>query len=280
MDHAYILAVADRLVAAYDGASTLSPITQSDPAFDVATAYAVLHEIHTRRVASGWHPVGRKIGFTNRTIWSRYGVDRPMWAHVYAHTVHRAEDGRATLSLSGLVQPRLEPEIVFGLRGPVPLTGDAREILDAVEWIASGFEIVQSHFPDWKFQAADCTAAFGLHGALIVGPASPLNDSARDRLAAALSTFEVTLYRGGELVDRGYGHHVLESPAFALQHLARVLASQPQTTPLGAGELITTGTLTDAWPLVAGTRWRSDYSTLAIAGIELEINVTAEATRD
>jgi len=269
VERARIVALADRLIGAHDRASTIDPITSSDPSFDVAAAYAVLREIQARRVASGWQPVGRKIGFTNRTIWARYDVDRPMWAYVYAHTVHRVPDGAARLALRGLVQPRIEPEVVFGLRGPVPVAGDARAVLDAVEWIAPGFEVVQSHFPDWKFQAPDCTAAFGLHGALVVGPTTSLDAAARDRLAVALPDFELTLYRGSEVVERGHGSHVLDSPALALQYLARVLASQPDAPPLQAGEIVTTGTLTDAWPISADTRWRSDYGTLDLPALEV-----------
>lgn len=187
-----------------------------------------------------------------------------MWAHIWSHTVHRAPAGHATFELSGLVQPRIEPEVVFGLLGSVPIPGDARAVLDAVDWIAPGFEIVQSHFPDWAFQAPDCTAAFGLHGALIVGPALPLDERARDRLAAILPHFELTLHRGTEIVDRGRGRYVLDSPALALQHLARVIASQPEAEPLGPREIITTGTLTDAWPIATGQRWRADYGDLLL----------------
>src|SRR3954469_6541795 len=121
--------IADALIAAYDTATTLPPITASAPDFSVADAYAVLHDIETQRRAQGWTTVGRKIGFTNRTIWPRYGVYQPMWAHVWAHTVHFAPDGKAVLPLHGLVQPRIEPEVVFKLKGPVPLTGDAAAVL-------------------------------------------------------------------------------------------------------------------------------------------------------
>jgi len=269
VERARIVALADRLIDAYDRASTIDPITASDPSFDVVAAYAVLQEIQARRTASGWQPAGRKIGFTNRTIWARYDVDRPMWAYVYAHTVHRAPGGAARLPLRGFVQPRIEPEIVFGLRGQVPVAGDARAVLEAVEWMAPGFEVVQSHFPDWKFQAPDCTAAFGLHGALVVGPTTSLDAAERDRLAVALPDFELTLYRGVDAVDRGRGSHTLDSPALALQYLARVLASQPDAPPLRAGEIVTTGTLTDAWPISPGTRWRSDYGMLGLPALEL-----------
>ncbi len=262
---------ADALMAAHEGASLIAPITATLPDFDVASAYAVLHEVERRRVALGWRPLGRKIGFTNRTIWPRYGVYQPMWAHVWDRTVHRAADGVATLSLAGLVQPRIEPEVVFGLRGPVPVTDDARQALRAVEWVAAGFEIVQSHFPDWKFTAADCTAAFGLHGALVVGTPLPLTADNRDELAELLPRFELTLRRGNEVIDRGEGSNVLGSPALALAHLAGVLAGDREAAPLEAGELVTTGTLTDAWPVAPGQTWVSDYGALDVGGLRLRL---------
>ena len=211
-----ISAIAGRLIAAYDDATTLPPVTATDPGFDVAAGYEVLREIETRRVASGWQPVGRKIGFTNRTIWPRYGVYLPMWAHVWAHTVRRAHDHRATLSLARLVQPRIEPEIVFGLSGAVAPGSDASAVLASTEWIAPGFEIVQSHFPDWKFAAADCTAAFGLHGALVVGAPVPVTERSRGFLAEMLPRFGLTLRRGAEAIDvvvRAGRRHVLHATA-------------------------------------------------------------------
>jgi 2-oxo-3-hexenedioate decarboxylase len=262
-------AIAGRLIAAYDNATTLPPITAGHPDFDVAAGYDVLREIEARRVASGWQPVGRKIGFTNRTIWPRYGVYLPMWAHVWSHTVRYATANRATLALASFAQPRIEPEVVFKLKAPMPVTDDARAALDCVEWIAPGFEIVQSHFPDWKFAAADCTAAFGLHGALVIGAPLAVTDRNRAELAAALPGFTLTLRREGAVIDTGVGANVLESPALALVHLARVLAQQPQFPPLAAGEIVTTGTVTDAWPVVSGETWTSDYGALGLSGMTL-----------
>ena len=68
------------------------------------------------------------------------------------------------------------------------------------------------------------------------------------------------------VIDRGVGANVLGSPALALAHLARVLADQPQMPPLAAGELVTTGTITDAWPVAPGETWSSDYGTLGLPG--------------
>jgi 2-keto-4-pentenoate hydratase len=48
-----------------------------------------------------------------------------------------------------------------------------------------------------------------------------------------------------------------------------VLAQQPQFPPLAAGEIVTTGTVTDAWPVVSGETWTSDYGALGLSGMTL-----------
>ena len=94
-----------------------------------------------------------------------------MWAHLGAHRLsydRQSRDARART----FVQPSIEPKS-YSTECAIPVDADAQAALACVEWIAPGFEIVQSHFPDWKFAAADCTAAFGLHGALVVGAPAP-----------------------------------------------------------------------------------------------------------
>jgi 2-oxo-3-hexenedioate decarboxylase len=264
-------AIAQALLDAYQRGATLPSLARAHPDFDVDAAYDVLREIERRRVAAGWQPVGRKIGFTNRTLWPRYGVDRPMWAHVWRETVLQAPEGRASLSLAGTVEPRIEPEVVLGIAHAVPVDADAATALRSVAWIAPGFEVVQSHFPGWKFTSADCTAAFGLHRALVVGPRTPVDRGHRDALFARLSAFELALRRGDTVVDRGVGSNVLDGPAHALAFLARVLRGQPAMPPVAAGEMVTTGTITDAWPIAPGETWSTDYGALGISGIVLHL---------
>ena len=261
--------LAHALIACQDRAGTLAPITGGDPTFDVPRAYEVLAEINARREAQGWTPIGRKIGFTNRTIWERYGVYQPMWAPVWSHSVHFAEHGAATLPLAGFVRPRIEPEVVFKLGAAPPASDDPLALMAAVEWIAAGFEIVQSVFPDWRFAAADCTAASGLHAALVVGTPLAVTAANRADIVSRLPSFELTLARDGAGVDRGVGSNVLGGPLHALAHLMRVLAGQPSFAPLAAGEIVTTGTVTDAWPVQRDETWESDYGSLGLEGLRL-----------
>lgn len=265
-----------RLYAAIASATQIEPLSARDPSFDVAAGYRVLGALHARRIAEGWRPIGRKIGFTNTTIWARYGVDRAMWSHVWDRTVVFAERGEATVDIAGLMEPRIEPELVLALRDPLPEGSDPVQLLGAVAWIAAGFEIVHSVFPGWRFTAADCTAAFGLHGRLVVGPKLVVDDTNRATLAAAMPRFPATLLRGDALVDSGAGANVLGSPLHALAHLRDLLAAQADASPLAGGEIVTTGTLTDAWPIAAGETWSSRYGLLGIAGLRLHFRTGGE----
>src|SRR5688500_17067067 len=165
--------LAEALIAVHEDSALVSPFTRQYPGITPADGYAAARKLHEHRLAKGWKPVGRKIGFTNRTLWDKYGVHEPMWGTVYDRTLIRAENDRATVPLAGLVQPRIEPETCFKLKA-VPRSGDLDELLRCIEWMAHSVEIVQCHHPDWKVTIADCTTDNGLHGRLVVGSAVPL----------------------------------------------------------------------------------------------------------
>jgi 2-oxo-3-hexenedioate decarboxylase len=160
---------ADVVLDAFANRRLIGLLSESDPSLDEDAAYAVAHEIHARRVTRGERPVGRKIGFTNRTIWPQYGVWAPIWGHVYDSTTVCAAGGEARVEIGHLIQPRIEPEIQLHFAKAPPVGGDELAILACVDWISQGFEIVQCPFADWRFRAVDAIAAYGVHGALIVG---------------------------------------------------------------------------------------------------------------
>ena len=226
--------------------------------------YAAARALHRHRLAQGWKPVGRKIGFTNRMLWPRYGVHEPMWGTVYDRTRIEASGGEASVALDGLVNPRIEPEVCFRLKS-APRSSEPEALLEAIEWAAHAIEIVQSYHPDWKLTLPDCTAANGLHGRLVLGSAVALREL--PGIAQALPGLEVVLKKSGSVVDRGVGANVLGSPLAALGHLVELLARQPQAPPLRAGEIVTTGVLTDAHPVSRGETWSTELAGLPLTGL-------------
>jgi 2-oxo-3-hexenedioate decarboxylase len=291
--------IAAEALTALDRGRQIATFSSRGPDFDVEEAYRVTAAIRRLRETRGERTIGRKIGFTNRTIWAEYGVYQPNWGFMYDRTVHDLAEVGDALPLAGLPEPRIEPEIVLGLASaPAPGT-DERALLDCIDWIAHGFEIVQSIFPSWKFTASDATAAFAMHGALLIGPRHPVGARADEpgsgrvsgartllelprwplaSLASAaradewhrtLPTFAIDLVRDGTVADRGQAANVLGGPLSALRHLVDLLAHDRANPPLAAGEIVTTGTLTRALPVKAGESWSTALTGVALDGIRV-----------
>lgn len=246
----------------------IAPFCSRLPAFSLDEAYQVAAAVRRMRQTRGEMPVGRKVGFTNRTIWTEYNVFAPIWGYIYDRTVHDLAEIGDVFSLVGLSEPRIEPEIVFGL-GAAPNPGmDERTLLAGIDWVAHGFEVVQSIFPGWKFAAPDAVAAFGLHGALLIGPRQSIATHPED-WSRTLSTFEIDLERDGATVDHGRATNVLGGPVSALRYLIDLLARDSVSPALAAGEIVTTGTLTHAFPVVRGETWSTKPSGAALDRIRV-----------
>ncbi|MDB5761862.1 MAG: putative 2-keto-4-pentenoate hydratase [Herminiimonas sp.] len=267
---------AHQLLAARANAQQIPPLS-ANAALSLADGYDIAKNLLDIRIAQGEVPTGRKIGFTNRAVWSKYGatepIDKPIWGSMFNTTVRYTDDNHGIQSLDGAVQPRIEPEIVFKLaKAPAP-DATVDSIAECIEWMAHGFEIVVCPFPNWQFNAVDAIAAFGLHGSLIIGEPKVLSAATRRNLAAVLANASVSLSygAGGAVTLRaaGFGSDVLDSPVHALWHLHRLLQNQPQFKPLAAGEIITTGTLTDAYPVEAGQTWTTAFSGVALPGLTI-----------
>jgi 2-oxo-3-hexenedioate decarboxylase len=255
--------IADEVFALLGTGRQIAPFSKACPSLGLGEAYRVTAAVRAKREARGERPIGRKIGFTNRTIWAEYDVYAPIWGYVYDSTVRDLAD-EAAVSLAGLAEPRIEPEIMFGLAAPPSPGMDERALIGCIEWVAHGFEIVQSIFPNWLFRAPDTVAAYSLHGRLFIGPRHPTASWSAD-WARELSRFEIDLFRNGVPADRGQAANVLDGPLLALRHLAETLARDPQSPPLAPGEIVTTGTLTRAFPVAPGEEW-----TTKLKGVPLE----------
>src|SRR3954463_8097840 len=131
--------LARELISLHKSPREVPPFSERYAGLTAEQGYQAARALHEHRIAHGWRPVGRKIGFTNRTLWSRYGVYEPMWGMVYDRTLIRANDNGARVSLDAPVNPRIKPEICFGLRA----APQGERLVDCIEWMAHSIEIVQ-----------------------------------------------------------------------------------------------------------------------------------------
>ena len=260
--------IADEIKAAQDECKQIVPLTSQLSGFSNSKAYAVAQLVHEMRIKEGAKPVGRKIGFTNPKMWSIYGVCEPVWGYIYDTTVVQLTSSKVRCRIGEFAEPKIEPEIVLHLGTAPPVSADIAEVLASIDWIAHGIEIVQSHFPGWKFKASDTIADGGLHAKLIVGEQLYVKRLGAN-VVEDIANFTVTLSCDGDVCEQGRGSNALGSPLKAVGHLISVVAKQPHASRLRSGEMITTGTLTAALPIRPGQVWSTNLKGIALSGISV-----------
>jgi hypothetical protein len=184
-----------------------------------------------------------------------------MWGFVFDTTVRDLPPPRQAaqhpFTLAASAEPHIEPEIVFRLAAAPSPDMDEPALFGCIDWVAQGFEIVQSVFRLAFEQPLEVRARRHRHRQC---PARRSAACARQPAGFGSSTdwvsnlagFEIELLRDGTAVDRGKAANVLDGPLSALCHLVGALARDPVNSPLASGDIVTTGTLTRAFPLARG----------------------------
>lgn len=247
-------AAAEALLGAYASHRPIGPVRSSHPRFDVDDAYAVQDLQVERWRAGGRVVVGHKIGLTSAAMREQLGIDQPDVGVMLADVGFASG---ATLDLDRFISPRVEPEIALVMAGPVPAGASAGAALSAVAAVAPALEVIDSRIAGWDIALVDTVADNASYGAHVIGPSVPVHGL---DLAAVGCVLEVD----GDAVEHGRSDTVLGSPLNALLWLAGVMASRHRT--ITAGDLVLTGSITRAVPLVRGSAVTARFEGLPPVG--------------
>ncbi len=262
--------LATELIAARRDRATVPSVAARHPGFSMSQGYAVANAIARRRIDAGDAVAGRKIGLTNRGQWAQKQTHSPIWGYVHDSTLLLARDGKISVDLGEARAARLEPEFAFRLSRPIGRADTGYEaLLGCIEWAAPCFELIDSHFEGWNFNAAEGIADSGVHYRLVVGEPLMMASMPAAALAAALESCQVTLSLNGEVVERGVGSNTLGHPLKALAAFVEILAADRESEPLAAGEVVTTGTLTTPRDIAPGQTWAMQVSGVAFDPLTL-----------
>jgi 2-oxo-3-hexenedioate decarboxylase len=226
-------------------------LTDEWPDLDLATAYEIQDALIQQRVSRGERVMGVKLGLTSAAKQQRMGISAPLTGWLTDAMVPSSDE----ISVSSLIHPRLEPEIVFvmgeALRGPGVTREDA---LRAVQSVHAGFEVIDSRFQDFKFTLPDVVADNASASIFQLGDLG----IAPDELDLAAERCDLTV--DGMVVDSATGEAVQGHPAEALALAANSLAARGQA--IEEGWVVLTGGLTDAVFLNSGSEYVAKFSTL------------------
>ncbi len=253
--------LADLLIKARREGRTIMRPSHHFREFDLNDGYEVYAAVDQILRAQGLKPAGRKLGFTNKATWKEFHLDTPIWAHIYTETLIETKGSEIEVDLRGLVAPRIEPEIVIGVGDQISQVGDDfSHLVDSIEWVAIGFEIVDCHFADWNFTAPEIVADFGAHSKLVVGKPLIVTELMRSGLSKMLENLNVQLICNDKVIDTGIGRNALGGPINALGFLLEKVRTQSWSDKVSGGEIITTGTLTKLPYIYPGEHWKTKIS--------------------
>jgi 2-keto-4-pentenoate hydratase len=271
--NAEVEALARELLSAYETGRMVDVLPSARRGFDLDAAYAVETRLKELRQADGHNAAGRKVGYANKAMWRVLKLETLVWAHMYDDTVHYSEGNSAQLTLAHPRSLKIEPEIVFGLKEPAIREGlDAAGALASTDWLALGFEIIDCPYPEWRFQPSDFVASFGLHAALVIGERIKVQPHVVPKLVDELPQFKVRLSKSGELVEEGSGRNSLKSPALCLAELGSAIARRFPNQPLGAGEIVSSGTLTAGHLTAKGDLWTAEVEGISLPSLTLRLD--------
>jgi 2-keto-4-pentenoate hydratase len=249
MEKTQIRRLSRELIAAEEELSPVETLTDRIPEITIADAYAIQLQTIDTKVKKGALVVGKKIGLTSKAMQDMFGVREPDYGHILDAAI--IMEGQ-TISMARFIEPRLESEICFllkkDLKGPGVTTA---EVLTATAGVMPSFELIDSHFKDWKMKIQDTVADNASNaGVILGGKLTPVDD-------LDLRLIGLVLEKDGEIVATAAGAAVWGNPAQAVAWLANRLGEYG--IGLRAGELVMSGSLTAAFPAQAGSSFRATF---------------------
>lgn len=244
------LAVAEKLLEAYETKTPITPLTTDYPTITVDEAYRIQLAQMNKKIEQGDLIVGKKIGLTSRVMQQMFNVTEPDYGHILQSMVLADGDD---VPIDQMIQPKIEFEIAFVLKEDVQGPGvTAQQIIEATDYIVPAFEIIDSRIADWQIRFEDTVADNGSSAYAILG-GKPTKLEAVD-----LETLGMNVLKNGRYVDHATGAAVMQNPINAVVWLANALGQYD--IALNKGEFILSGALTAALPVESGDTFTADFA--------------------
>lgn len=253
-------AFASELAEAEGARRPIFPLSEREPPLEREHAYAVQLAVAKMRTRAGAVVVGKKVGLTSQAMQRLLGVDEPDFGHLF-HDMYVA-DG-ATISMDGLIAPKIEPEIAFTMAERLPGKATTpHDVLRATSHLTPALEVVDSRIADWRISWSDTVADNGSSARFVMA------DRGYEPLGIDLAAMHVTLERNGVTEARGSMSEVLGNPLRAVCWLAAQL--EEFGLHIEPGDVILPGSPVKAVDVATGDAVRADFGQLGSVSVTFE----------
>jgi 2-keto-4-pentenoate hydratase len=257
MKQAIIEDMARALSKAEKTRQPIAPLSAEHPEMTVADAYAVQMASVRTRVAGGTRIIGKKVGLTSRSMQRQIGVNEPDYGHLFSDMIRREGE---PVSLSSLIQPKIESELAFVMAGSVRGPGvTVADVLQNTAAVMPSFELIDSRIRDWQIKIQDTVADNGSSAVILLG------SGYAPAVGIDLKHIGLVLEKNGELLATAAGAEILGHPAQSVAWLANALGANG--VGLEKGEIVLSGSFTQAFPVAAGDTFIATFGGLGSVSI-------------
>ncbi|MED1470372.1 2-keto-4-pentenoate hydratase [Bacillus salipaludis] len=229
--------IIEYLYTAERDAREVIKVTDEYPELTVKEAYELQDGLLARKLAeSGSKTVGLKLGLTSKAKQVMMGVNEAIYGYLHHDMLGFEWEG---ISYSGLIHPKVEPEIAFLLDKDLQgenITGE--DVLQATKYVAPALEVIDSRYKDFRFTLVDviadnCSSAKFVIGSKWVAPQ-----------AINLGNVGMVMSKNGDVAQTGSSAAVLGHPATAIAWAVNELGTRGRG--LKKGDIILSGAMSEA----------------------------------
>lgn len=258
-------AAAHALVRAEAVGEQIGLLSLAHPGMTMEDAYAVQAALVTAKLAAGRRQVGWKIGLTSRAMQDALGIDTPDSGVLLDDMVF--ETG-GVVHAGRFIQPRVEAEIAFVMKGPLEGTITREKVIAATDHVCAALEILDTrvlrkdHATGQARNVCDTIADNAANAGIVLGTRH-MNPRLVD-----LRWVGAILARDGVVEETGLGAGVLNDPVMGIVWLAERLAGNGQK--IEAGQVVLSGSFIRPVECPAGSMIEADFGDFGSVAIAFE----------
>lgn len=247
-----IVRLAEHLHQARSERRETGRLTESDGAFDVATAYRIQAHGIALRLKAGELRSGMKMGLTSEAKRKQMNLDSPVYG-VLTDKMFVKDGG--SVRVSDGIHPKAEPEIAFGLKHAIRGRLSYADAAAAVDWVSPAIEILDSRYKGFKYFSLEDVIADNSSSYLYV-----IGAGRRPLKGMDLKGVDLVLKVNGVEAQRGKGEAISGDPLLSLVQLGELCERHGEKVE--AGQVVLAGAATVAVALESGQRIELDAGPL------------------
>lgn len=259
-------AAAETLLQAEASGEQCGLLSLAYPGMTLEDAYGVQQALIRLKQAQGRQKIGWKIGLTSRAMQQALNITTPDSGVLLDDMLFQ---NGVTVPKGRFIQPRIEAEIAFVMKSPLPGADCTREdVVAATDYVAPSLEILDTRIlrsDPATGQAriiTDTISDNAANAGVVLGPDRHTIDAHDLRWTGAIVS------RDGVVEETGLGAGVLNDPVTSVLWLARRMAEYGQQ--IEAGDIVLSGSFIRPIECPSGSAITADFGAFGSVALSFE----------